>query len=74
VTPVQRLQLSERVITGWEAQGGPRGRLEDSMGIIWEELSFLRRIALDEPALIERVTAVIERYERVASKLRSASN
>jgi hypothetical protein len=44
------------------------------MGIIWEELSFLRRIALDEPALIERVTAVIERYERVASKLRSASN
>jgi len=70
VTPIQRLQLSERVITGWEAQGGPRGRL----GIIWEELSYLRRIALDEPALIERVAAVIERYERAASKLRSASN
>jgi hypothetical protein len=74
VTPEQRVEFSKRVITGWEAQGIPGGRLEDSMGILWEEVSYLRKIARDHPDLAERAGVVIERYERMASKLRQGSN
>lgn len=68
---VDRLALSEQVIATWEAIGGPGGTPIDGLRLISAELAILEKLqAGDDP----RAAALIERYQAVAARLRTAIN
>ena len=74
MTPLARLNLSEQVISGWEAMGRPGGSVRDNMRMIGEELAALRKVAAEAPELAERIAAVSERYGRMALKVKLSAN
>jgi hypothetical protein len=74
VSPEERLDWSERVISGWEGHGKPGGTPEHNLRMIGEELARLRGIATAEPDLTARAQGLIKRYERMVSRLKSSMN
>ena len=74
MTPVERLDLSEQVIAGWEAVGWPTGSIPDNLRLIAEELAMLLTIAKAKPDLNERVDAIAYRYRLMEGKLRVGLN
>lgn len=72
--PSERLALSEKVISLWEASGQPGGSIADNLRMISEELAKLVHIATDEPRLAEEVDAVAYRYRLMEAKLKSSLN
>ena len=68
---IDRLDLSERVITGWEAMGGPTGTPAELLRMIDAELRILAGLRASDPARADRLTA---RYERLALRLRASIN
>jgi hypothetical protein len=74
MTPLHRLELSEQVISGWEAAGWPSGSIPDNLRLIAEELAMLLTIAKAQPVLNERVDAVAYRYRLMEAKLKVGLN
>lgn len=68
--PADRLALSERVISGWEAIGGPGGRLADSIRMCREEMLILVGIGDEKPALKARADEVIGRYQQLVLSMK----
>jgi hypothetical protein len=71
---LDRLAMSERVITGWENLGKPGGRAEDNLLLIRDELAALAKIAAEHPAKSETVTRLGERYSAMAMRIRLSAN
>lgn len=68
---VDRLFLSDQVITAWETTGGPGGTPVDRLRLVAAEITILEKLgAEDEP----RAAALIERYKALAARLRAAIN
>lgn len=70
MSPAERLVLSERTISGWEAMGGPGGRLADSIDMCHEEMLILTQLGEAEPALKSRADEVIGRYQQLVLKMK----
>jgi hypothetical protein len=70
MSPQARLALSEHVITGWEAVGGPAGRLADTNRMIREEMLALVALGEDAPEFKERADALIARYQQLALRMK----
>lgn len=67
--PRDRLALSEKVITGWEAIS-PAGRLADTNRMLRDEMVILQGVADEEPALREKAEALIARYQQLALRMK----
>jgi hypothetical protein len=68
--PADRLAHSERVISGWEAIGGPAGRLADTNRMLREEMLILVGIGENEPALKDKADVLIGRYQQLALRMK----
>jgi hypothetical protein len=74
MTPSERLALSERVISSWEAHGQPGGSIAGNLRMIGEELAKLLGIATEAPDLAEEIDAVAYRYRLMEDKLKRGLN
>ena len=72
--PLDRIALSRRVITGWEAIGKPGGRPADSLLMIRDELAALAEIGRSEAGYHDDVAALTERYRVMAMKIRLSTH
>lgn len=69
---VDRLALSEQVITTWEAIGGPGGTPVDNLRLIDAEIAILGKLRAGDDD--ERISSLIARYEAMAARLRASIN
>lgn len=74
MTPAERLSLSERVISSWEALGQPGGPITHNLRMIGEELAKLLEVATAAPDLSEEVDVVAYRYRLMKEKLKRGLN
>lgn len=65
---VDRIDLSEHVISGWEATGRPIGTVAELLRLIDAECAKLEELG---PTASERVTTLLTRYKDLADRLRA---
>jgi len=74
VTPLERIELSERVISSWEGHGQPGGPIPESLRMISEELARLLEVATAAPELSGQIDEIAYRYRLMEARLKRGLN
>ena len=73
--PMDRLDLSDKVVTAWETfPGGPGGTPEENLHLIRMELHILKKLKVQRPSKADKIDSLIGRYQAIAQSLKAKAN